>query len=471
MGSLFGALTSAAGALQAFQRAVDVTQNNVSNASNPDYAKQIPLMDSLAFQPNRGMLGGVEERTVDSRNAYADYSVQQQLSLLGQFQQLKTSIAPLEAVFDVSRNSAIPNALNQLFQSFSAWSAQPADATSRDAVIEAARQTATAFQLAATQLNSIRGSVDQNLQSTVAQINEDAAKIRDYNLAVARGDASDAGLQAQLHSTLEDLSGLANIQVIGGIGGTITVLLGGQVQLVIGDQVHALQVQSDIANATTSPPNVKIVDSNGADITGRISTGSVYGLLQVRNNLIPSLAGGGTQTGDLNILAQGLADSVNSLLAQGSITSAPPYQPGIPLFTYNSGAPWGVAGSLAVNPNITASQLAATDPGPPQVLNGIALQLAGLDSATGGQINGLNFTQFFSTLVSRVGNASKTADQNASAQAQLVARAKTLRQQLSGVSLDEEAVRLVELQRSYQAASKVVSVIDELTQTLLDMLH
>src|SRR5439155_13117782 len=114
-------------------------------------------------------------------------------------------------------------------------------------------------QLAATQLNSIRGSVDQNLQSTVAQINEDAAKIRDYNLAVARGDGSDAGLQAQLHSTLEDLSGLANIQVIGGNGGTITVLLGGQVQLVIGDQVHALQVQSDIANATTSPPNVKIV--------------------------------------------------------------------------------------------------------------------------------------------------------------------------------------------------------------------
>src|SRR5437588_6425227 len=181
MGSLFGALTSAAGAIEAFQRAVDVTQNNVSNANTPGYAKQIPMLDSLAFQPENGLPGGVTERTVDTRNTYADYSVQQQLSLLGQFQQLQTSLSPLQAVFDVSQTSAIPNALNQLFHSFSAWSAQPADATSRDAVIEAARQVGTAFQLAATQLNSIRGSVDQNLQSTVAQINQDAAKIRDYN--------------------------------------------------------------------------------------------------------------------------------------------------------------------------------------------------------------------------------------------------------------------------------------------------
>jgi flagellar hook-associated protein FlgK len=39
------------------------------------------------------------------------------------------------------------------------------------------------------------------------------------------------------------------------------------------------------------------------------------------------------------------------------------------------------------------------------------------------------------------------------------------------VSLDEEAVRLVQLQSSYQAASKVVTVIDELTQSLISMVQ
>ena len=63
------------------------------------------------------------------------------------------------------------------------------------------------------------------------------------------------------------------------------------------------------------------------------------------------------------------------------------------------------------------------------------------------------------------------ATTSATTQAQLVAQAKSLQQQLSGVDINEEAIRLVQLQSSYQAASKVVTVIDELTQTLMNMVH
>jgi len=186
---------------------------------------------------------------------------------------------------------------------------------------------------------------------------------------------------------------------------------------------------------------------------------------------LPSLAGGGQQVGDLNVLAKNLADTVNNLLTQGSITSTPPYQNGIALFSYTAGAPAGVAGSMGLNPAITPSQLAATDPGPPPVSNGIALQLAGLDTAPGGQVNGLGYTAFFASLVTRVGNAASNANTAVAAQTTLVAQAQSLRQQLSGVSLDQEAVRLVQLQSSYQAASKVVTVIDQLTQSILSMVQ
>jgi flagellar hook-associated protein 1 FlgK len=70
-----------------------------------------------------------------------------------------------------------------------------------------------------------------------------------------------------------------------------------------------------------------------------------------------------------------------------------------------------------------------------------------------------------------VGNAVSNAGTSATASSQLVAQAKSLQQQLSGVSLDEEAVRLVQIQSSYQAASKVVTVIDELTQSLMTMVE
>ena len=448
-----------------------MTQNNVANANSPGYAKQVPTFQSQDFQTTGGVSGGVREQTQDTRSEFADNAVQQQLSLLGQFQQLQTSLAPLQTVLDVSSNSAIPTALNNLFQSFSQWSAHPSDTTSQSLVISAAQQAGSAFQQTAAQLNNIRSATDKDLQSTVDQINQDALQIQDYNQSVARDSTPDAGRDARLHATLEDLSSLADIQVMPGNGATVTVLLGGQTPLVIGAQINTLHVQDASSVNPVGPPDKTIVDSTGRDVSAQVTSGSLYGLLTVRNNLIPSLAGGGQQAGDLNTLAQGLADTVNNLLAQGSTTLTPPYQAGSALFSYDPSSPSGVAASLGVNPNLLPGQLAGIDPGPPLVSNGIALRLAGLDSDPNGQINGLSFTQFFSTLASRVGNAAQSADTSVAAQTQLVAQAKTLRQQLSGVSMDEEAIRLIQLQSSYQAASKVVTIVDQLMQSLIDMVH
>jgi flagellar hook-associated protein 1 FlgK len=470
LGSLFSALHTAAGAISAFQQAIDVTENNVANANSPGYAKQIPGMESVDIQSPNGVIGGVQELTQDSRSAFADSAVQQQQSLLGEFQQLQTSLAPLQGILDVSSNSPIPSALNQLFQSFSQWSTQPSSATYQTAVLSAAQNVAGAFQQVASQLNGASASTNQDLQSTVAQINQDAAKIQSYNTSIAAG-TSNPGLQAQMESTLEDLSTLANIQTLPGVGGTVTVLLGGQTPLVIGNQLHALQVGSDVANAVNGPPTATILDSSGNDVTAQVTSGKLAGVLSVRNNLIPSLIGGGQQVGGLNTLAKSLADTVNNLLESGSTTVTPPYQAGTALFAYNSASPSGMAASLQVTAGFQPNQLAAAQPGPPFVSNGIALKLAGLDTDPAGQINGMSFSQYFGSLASTVGNAVSSANSNAAAQAQSVTQAKNLQQQLSGVSLDEEATRLVQLQSSYQAASKVVTVIDQMTQALMYMIQ
>jgi flagellar hook-associated protein 1 len=474
MGSLFSALNSASQSLQAFEQAINVTQNNVTNANSPGYAEQVPQTISQEFQSDTGVsAGGVKELTQDTRSAYADTAVQQQLSLQGMYQQLQTTLAPLQNVFDVSSSSAIPSALNQLFQSFSAWSSAPSNANDQSAVIDAAQQTASAFQQAAVQLGQIQTSTTNDIQSTVVQINQDAAAIQSYNQHISQNSQPDAGLSAQLENTLENLSGLANIQVLNGIGGTVTVLLGGQTPLVEGTQVNAIQAVNNAASNAGNPAataTISIEDSNGNDITSQITSGGLAGLLSVRNNLLPSLIGGGQQVGGLNTLAQGLADSINNLLAQGTTSTTPPSQPGSPLFTYNSSSPTGIAQSLAVSSTITPSQLAAASAGPPASANGTALTLAGLDSSSPGPVGGQGFTQYFASLTSAVGNAVNNANTSATAQSTLVAQAKSLQQQVSGVSLDEEAIRLVQLQSSYQAASKVVTVIDDLTQSLMAMI-
>ena len=250
------------------------------------------------------------------------------------------------------------------------------------------------------------------------------------------------------------------------------MLLGGQTTLVQGNQVNVLQAVNNTASNSGNPgaaPNISIQDDNGNDITGQITSGSLAGLLSVRNNLLPSLIGGGQQVGGLNTLAQGLADSVNSVLAQVSHSTRAP-QPARRCSPTTTLRPPGSPVLWPSLQRITGSQLAAADPGPPLVANGAALTLAGLDSSSPGPINGQGFTQYFSALTATVGYAVSNANTQATAQSQLVAQAQSLQQQVSGVSLDEEAIRLVQLQSSYHAASKVVTVIDSTLQSLMNMI-
>lgn len=69
-------------------------------------------------------------------------------------------------------------------------------------------------------------------------------------------------------------------------------------------------------------------------------------------------------------------------------------------------------------------------------------------------------------LATQVNIATTAEAQEETTQTQL----NSLQESVSGVSLDEEAVNLIQFQRAYQAASKVISATDEMLQTLLAMI-
>jgi flagellar hook-associated protein 1 FlgK len=359
-----------------------------------------------------------------------------------------------------------------LFQSFSAWSATP-NTTTAQAVLSQAQAVAQSFQSASASLSQVTTSVNQQISSNVSQINTLATAIQQANIAIQNNNSGtpDAGLDANLHATLESLSQIADITVSFQPNGTATVLLGGQTPLVIGAQQYTIQASFAPTGTPTIPnatPDARILDSNGQDITSHISQGSLAGLLNVRNTVLPSLQGDGQQQGALNQLAQQVADRVNSILtsAQTSTGAA-----GSPLFTYNASSPAGIAQTLALDPNITANTLAPVSPGPPVVSNGAALQLANLGSSTApaDEISGQTILQFLSNMATQAGQSASDAQTGSNLHAQLLAQSRSLQTQVSGVSLDAEAAEVLQLQQGYQAASKMVSVIDTLSQSLLSM--
>ncbi len=478
MGSLLTALQSSASAMQTFEQALETIGNNVSNSSTPGYADQSVALTALPFQPSQGLPGGVAVGAIQSsRNEFAEQNVRQQVSILGTSESTSQSLSSIESTFTVSSDGGVAGALNQLFSDFSSWSVSPSSSAAQQTVIDDAQQVSEAFQQAYTGLSQNLTGTGQQIQATVTQINSYASQLAADNQQIQNGDRNDAGLDASIHSTLESLSELTNITARQESNGTWTVLAGGQTPLVLGTRTDQLNVSfstapSDPATVPGGVPPARIVDSDGVDVTGEISQGQLGGQLQIYNSVLPSLIGNSYQQGGLNVLAQGVADTVNNILTSGNISDGPPPVAGIPLFTYNAATPTAVAGTLGVNPAVTPGQLAAIQPGPPEVSNGIPLQLAALanPTTTTGQINGFSFTGYYGTLAAQVGQESSNAQNQLTVQQQTVAQARSLRSQISDVSLNEEAAKLLQFQNAYQATAQTITILDTLTQDTINIL-
>jgi flagellar hook-associated protein 1 FlgK len=99
--------------------------------------------------------------------------------------------------------------------------------------------------------------------------------------------------------------------------------------------------------------------------------------------------------------------------------------------------------------------------------NALALAALQLKNVMGGGTE--SFQSAYSHLVASVGVTTSHAKVNASAQRTLLDRAVESQQSVSGVNLDEEAANLIKFQQAYQAAAQVISVSDDIFQTLLSV--
>jgi flagellar hook-associated protein 1 len=153
------------------------------------------------------------------------------------------------------------------------------------------------------------------------------------------------------------------------------------------------------------------------------------------------------------------ADDTNSLVALGLN----------PFFTGSN------AGSIAVNPALLADPRLLTtgwpDPSTGQVAAGdnrAALALADLGTAKVLEGGTASLVDTYAEMIGTLGARTAAADRAATSEALVVQAISTQRERVSGVSLDEEMTTMIETQRAFQASARVVQVVDELLNTLIN---
>jgi flagellar hook-associated protein 1 FlgK len=450
------AFSSAASAMSAIQRAINAVQNNVVNANTPGYAAENVSFSAQAFDPAQGLLGGVDVSLSSSRDQYLEQSVRSETSALGLQEQLSPMLASLQSAFSASGDSGVPGALSRFASSFSALSESPTDPSARSNAIQAASTVAQAFNQTATQISQVESNAAQQVISTVAQINTLTTHIASLNAEIQKGAQNDAGVAADLNTSLDSLSQLVNVSVTNNSDGSASVLLDGQTPLVLGSTAFALVAKQNPA----AGGGIIVTDQNN-EISAQATQGHLGAALQIVNQTVPYYLGNSTQPGVLNSLAESFANQVNRIVNEAQSNAGATIAP---LFNVTNGTT--AAATLAVGV-ITPDQIVTNYQGSS---NGVATALANITTQAG-LIENQSFTGYYGMVAGRAGTDASQAATDLTTRQDLTTQAQNQRTQASGVSLDAQAAQLLSLQQAYQATAKIVTILETLSQTVVNLIQ
>ncbi len=98
-----------------------------------------------------------------------------------------------------------------------------------------------------------------------------------------------------------------------------------------------------------------------------------------------------------------------------------------------------------------------------------ALAIAALRDQSNAKLNGLSITRAWSNEVETIGTRLAQARDQQSAATVVRENLGARQAAISGVNADEETINLLSYQRAYQASARFITVVDEMTQTLLGL--
>lgn len=446
-------------ALNANQAGISVTGQNIANVNTPGYSRQrVQLVESTSANFNGYSVGnGVTIAGVqDFRDNFIESRLQTETGIAGRLNARRNALAPVEATLQGSENGGLQNSLNNFFGSFRDLEANPNSVALRAAVAQKGAGIANAFQTTRSRLGEIQLGTDGQIRANVEQANSLSEKIADLNVKIQTSEATGgnaSGLRDQRGEFAKQISKLTGARATQNSDGTLTVTIGEGRALVSGEKAFKLTVTD------TPPLGLSSIAIDGQPAV--FDEGAIRGLQDALGETSKQIA-------TLDGLAASVVSRVNTLHTSGTDLDG---NAGGKFFddstTPVTAANIKINAAITANPRlVVASPL--TQPGQTGTIAGaIANLLTDQTSTVNSQIG--SFSSIFSSMISEAGEQVRTADDALQTQAAIISQLTAQRESISGVSLDEEAINLMQYQKAYEAAARFMKIADEMTQTILSL--
>lgn len=470
---LIGTLELAKRGLDTNRQGIELTGHNLSNVSNPAYARQrlsIRTADTLPSPQGPVGTGAIVSGIQQLRDRLLDSEIVNETSVTGYLEARKKALefAEVNVGQQIDRQSSTPEGATAslgvggqfglaegLSDFFGAWQALSTSASStadRQVVLLKAQGLAEKFNNVSQRLAKLRSDLNTSVDDDVKLTNELVQQISDLSTSVASSEAGALGsandLRDRRQEKLEALSRLANITYSeDSVTHQFDLSIGGVAFITSND------VANTLATLTDAQGGRQVQAAGGAAVT--LTKGRIQGTIDARDGEIATLSGG------IDNVAGTLITQVNNLHQTGKAIDGTNANPDF--FTGTTAANIQLNATIRQNPLLIQAS-ANGEPGN----NQIALQIAQLATSTQPSLSNLTFVEGYNQTVVNLGQALSNTNSQTQDQDAVNRMLAQQRDSIGGVSIDEEMSNMIIFQRAFQASARMVSTLDELLQ---DVIH
>lgn len=455
MPGLNSVMDSSLSALFAAQAGLATTGHNIANANTPGFSRQ-----SVHFAARRpdiqpyGAIGrGVEIQGIRRmQDEFLLNNLRAQTSRLESYSAVDTALYEVEAILGSVDNDHLGNALNNFFDSWSALAQPPINPTLKQDVLANAISLVNDFHAIDDSLNDLEENIETSIQAEITTLNRLLTSVGNMNEQIMATEANGEpanDLRDQRDLLITEVSEIAQVSVLEREDGTKDLILAGRTMVA---RSSVTLFESSYAKTADGYEMTVVTQGNMQDV--QLSRGRLEGLMTSRDVHITDVRN------QLNAVAEKLVTEVNELHTQGRTNISS----GLAFFTGDSMHTIDVSEALKANSSLIATGRTTAE-GDNEIAMAIAnLSHTGVDGA-GSQSVGDRYRSLLIDVASNRSSFEFMVDN----QQNVVASLETKVASVSGVSLDEEGANMVRYQNSYNAAARVISTVQEMFDTLMQM--
>ncbi len=459
--------------LYAAKAGISTAGHNIANANVEGYSRQRVLQtpDVPRNHGPKAMLGSgtLISRVERLNDGYIEKQIRNTNRDLSHFEEKELVLKQAEDVFNEMGGEGLNRLMARFFNEFRKLSNDPNSEAIRQSVREASQALVNDFHRLRKDVEDVRKHIDARLEGQVSEINSLAQTLKDLNIkikALSVTGASPNDLLDQRDQTLKKLGAFLNLSMYEDKEGNYVVDIKGIGPLVVGGDVQKFTTARTEADDRGKPEGAVDVLSRASGrlvLTHQISGGKMGALFEVRDQTLSTILN------RLDELAYAVTESVNEIHRQGFTREG---SQGIDFFKpislqSRASAAEAIELSDPVRSNVNYIATAA-EPGSPGD-NRIAIAISGIQNLN--LMNGGKSTvdDFYNSIVSEVGVARAKTMAGLNQQKDIQSQLGKIREQIAGVSIDEETTNLLQYQHAFGASAKVIQVADEMLKTILDI--